>query len=164
VKPGDIVFAHSNGIMGKAIRLGEWLRFRKGSQWNHVCVIDRIEDGVAYVLQAEPHGVTTDKTLESVGTFILVTPPKGVNVAKLMFFSHEQVGDRYGWLMILALALDILTPTWFPTFHLASRKKIGWICSVLTAEALRFAGWYHPWPSIYMVTPSQVYEALLQSK
>ena len=159
-EPGDIVFAHSNGIMGKAIRLGEWLRFRRGSHWNHVCFIDRVEDGVPYVLQAEPHGVTTDKTLDSVGTYLLLPPPGGCDPAKFMYFARQQVGDRYGWLMIAALALDIVTPAWFPTFHLASRRKSAWICSVLTAESLRFAGWYHPWPSIYMVTPSQVYEAL----
>lgn len=160
-EPGDIVFAHSNGIMGKAIRLGEWLRFRKGSTWNHVCFIDRVVDGVPYVLQAEPRGVTVDKTLDSVGTYLLVKQPNGVDTSKVMFFARQQVGDRYGWLMIVALAVDIVTPSWFPTFHLASRKKSAWICSVLTAEAMRFGGWYHPWASIYMVTPSQVYEVLL---
>lgn len=160
-EPGDIVFAHSNGIMGRAIRLGEWLRFRRGSTWNHVCFIDRVEDGVPYVLQAEPRGVTVDKTLDSVGTYLLVKSPNGVDRSKYMDFARRQVGDRYGWLMIAALAIDIVTPAWFPTFHLASRRKTAWICSVLSAEAMRFGGWYHPWPSIYMVTPSQVYEALL---
>jgi hypothetical protein len=146
--------------MGRAIRFGEWLRFRRGSKYNHVCFVDRVENGVAYVLQAEPHGVTDDKTLDSVGAYLLVKPPAGVDPDDYMYFARKQVGDRYGWLMILALAVDIVTPAWFPTFHLASRKKTAWICSVLTAEAMRFAGWYQPWPSIYMVTPSQVYEAI----
>lgn len=160
-QPGDIVFAHSNGIMGKAIRLGEWLRFRRGSHWNHVCFIDRVVDGVPYVLQAEPSGVTVDKTLDSVGAYLLMEPPKGVDRTQVMFFARQQVGYHYGWLMILALAVDIITPAWFPTFHLASKKKPSWICSVLSAEALRFGGWFHQWPSIYQVTPSQVFSALL---
>ena len=160
-EPGDIVFARSNGLMGKAIRFGEWLRFRRGSRYNHVCFVDRIENGEPIVIQAEPQGVTDDKPLSSVGAYLLLKPPPGVDPAKVLAFARNQIGDAYGWLMILALAVDIITPAWFPTLHFAGKRSNTWICSALSAEALRFGGWYHPWPSIYMVTPSQVYAALL---
>ena len=159
-EPGDVVFAHSNGIMGRAIRFAERLRGRSGSFYNHVCFVDRVEDGVAFVLQAEPRGVTIDKPISTVGEYLLMRPPPSVDVDRMMFFARKQVGFRYSWLTIAALCLDILTPGWFPTFQPANKRSNSWICSALTGESLRFGGWYHRWPSIYLVTPSQVYVAL----
>src|ERR1035437_142917 len=65
--------------MGRMIRLGEWISFRKGDQWNHAFVIDRVENGVAYVLQATLKGVTNTATLDEVapgGKYITFAPPE----------------------------------------------------------------------------------------
>ena len=152
--PGDIVFAHSNGIVGRAIRFAERLRWRKGSHWNHACIISRVDDkGVAYVIQADIRGVT-EALLGSVGEYTLLEPP--CDRAKVLEFTNKQVGSKYGLLSIVSIIIDILTPEWFP----AIRRDDTWICSAVTGEALRYAGWLQPWGDIYTVTPSQLWSAL----
>ena len=154
--PGDIVFAHSNGIMGRAIRFGEFLRWRKGSHWNHACVISRVtQDGTAYVIQADLHGVN-EATLESVGDYVILEPPARVNRNKILAFTKAQLGSKYGILSILSIVTDILTPNWFPSM----RRKNTWICSAVTAESLRYGGWLHNFPDIYTVTPAQLFDCL----
>ena len=153
---GDIVFARSNGIMGRIIRLGERLRWRRGSMWNHVAIISHVKDGVAYVTQAEPRGVTNDKRLETVGEYLLITPPAHISTKAMLKFASEQVGKPYSFLSIVSIALDILSPNWFPAF----RRHSTWVCSSLVGESLRFGGFLHDWDDIYTVTPSQLYEVI----
>ena len=160
---GDIVFCHTTGVLGKAIRVGEWLRFKRGSEWNHVAIIDRIENGVPYIIQAEAKGVTSDKPLDSIapnGHYIIVKQPEGIDRFKTLEFARAQVGKPYGFLTIAFLVIDILTPNWFPAF----RRKRSWICSALVMESLRYGGWFHDWDDIYIVTPAQAHIALFQSK
>ena len=82
-QPGDIGFAHSDGIFGKLIRFGERIRWGENpSHWNHAFIVDRvvmegtIENGdvkfITYIIQAEPSGVTNDKRIESVGAYTLI--------------------------------------------------------------------------------------------
>jgi len=154
--PGDIVFAHSNGIMGRAIRFGEFLRWRKGSHWNHACVVSRVDkDGVAYVIQADIKGVN-EARLDSVGQYVIIELPARVNRNKVLSFTKAQVGSKYGILSILSIVTDIITPNWFPSM----RRKNSWICSAVTGEALRYGGWLHNWADIYTVTPAQLFDAL----
>lgn len=159
-KPGTLVFAHTSDAIGWAIRLGEWLRWRKGDHWNHVAIIDRVDNGVPYVTQAAFGGVTDTAPLASLGDYELVELPEYVQASDVLYFSRKQVGDEYGWGTILALAFDIITPSWFPTLRPAKKGRPSWICSALVGESLRFGGWYHPWPDPMMVTPAQLYDAL----
>jgi len=154
--PGDIVFAHSNGVAGRLIRFGEFLRWRKGSHWNHACVVSRItQDGTVYVIQADIKGVN-EALLESVGEYIILDPPARVNRNKILAFSKAQLGSSYGLLSIGSIIVDIITPSWFP----AMRRKNSWICSAVTGEALRYGGWLYNFPDIYTVTPAQLFDAL----
>ena len=153
---GDIAFARSNGIMGRMIRLGEWLRWKHGSKWNHVCFVSRIEGGVAYVIQAEPKGISNDKPLSSIGEYLLNSLPDGTDAKKVLEFATKQVGMKYSFLSIISLIADILTPNFFP----AVRRDNTWICSTLVAESLRYGGWFHDWGDIYCVTPAQLYLAI----
>ena len=160
---GDIGFARTTGIMGRLIRLGEWLSFRRGSKWNHEFVVsDKVDtDGVPFVIQATLRGVTDTARLDEVaigGDYVLVSPPDAVDRHELLAFLKAQVGIRYGFWTILAISLDIVTWQWFPAFRGA--RKQSWICSALVNEAMRFAGWLHPWIDIYTVTPAQGWEAL----
>ena len=157
-RPGDIAFAHSNGVMGRVIRFGEFLRWKRGSHWNHVAVVDRIVDGVAYVIQAEAHGVTCDKPLSSVGDYELMR--LDIDVDKALEFARAQVGSRYGWLSIVSIAFDIITPDWAP----AVRRRNTWVCSALVGETLRVGGWLTNWGDIYIVTPAQLWYKLKISK
>lgn len=140
--------------MGRAIRFGETLRWKRGSQFNHVAIVSEIRNGVPYVIQAEPRGISNDKPITSVGLFITRRPPRGVDPKKVVTFAKKQVGYKYGWFSIVSVFFDILTPNWFPSF----RRDNTWICSALGAEALRYGGWFYSWPDIYTVTPAQLYD------
>ena len=158
--PGTLVFAHTTGLLGRIIRFGERLRWNgHGAFYNHVAIVDRVEDGKVYVIQAEARGVTNDRTIEEVapgGHFSYIYLPDHVDADALLAFAREEVGSRYGWLSILSTALDIITPLWFP----ALRRPYTWICSALVGESLRAGGWVYRWPDVYCVTPSALYLSL----
>ena len=159
--PGQIGFARTKGIFGKIIRLGEFLKGRPGSQWNHAFVIgDKIIDGEPNVIQATIRGVTDTARLSDVapgGKLKVVDLPSGVSPQLVLAFAKSQVGASYGLLTILAIATDTLTSNWVPAFQ--GSRKISWICSALAAESLRCGGWIHNWVNVATVTP-QMYESL----
>ena len=156
--PGDIVFSHSSGWMAKCIRYAERLRWRKGSYWNHVCVISRVDpDGTAYVIQAQLKGVA-EARLDSVGHYVVLEPPYGVNRNKVLAFTKMQVGSKYGVLSILSIMFDIISPDWFPSL----RMPRTWICSAVTGEALRYGGFLMNWDDVYCITPSQLFHSLVE--
>lgn len=160
-QPGDIGFAHTTGLMGRLIRLGEWLRFRKGSHWNHAFVVDRVVDGVPYIIQATLRGVTDSAPLATVapgGNYVTMPPPMTASRSGVLKFARAQVGAPYSFATIVAIAIDIVTWNWFPSFRGARRNS--WICSALVGESLRFGGWLHDFRDIYEVTPSQLWEAI----
>jgi len=170
-QPGDIGFAHSDGIFGKLIRFGERIRFgEKPSHWNHAFIVDRvvmegsITDGTAtfktYIIQAEPTGVTNDKLIESVGSYTIVEPTPDMSRKDILAFARAQVGSKYGWGSIASVAIDIISPNWWPSF----RRRGTWICSALVGEAVRYGGFLAPWPDIYTVTPAQLFTAITNTR
>jgi len=115
------------------------------------------------VIQAEARGVTGDRRLSTVspgGSFALLRPPAEVDPTKTIQFARGEVGAKYGFVTVGAIAFDVITPSWL---HFPFRKPNTWICSAIAAEALRFGGWYCRWPGIYTVTPSQLYLELVRS-
>ena len=161
LKAGLIGFARTTGVMGRLIRVGEWLKFRR-SEFNHVFVIDRVENGVAYVLQATMRGVTNTATLDDIapgGSYWLLTVPKETDVVKMLRFGRAQIGERYGFLTVAAIALDILSWSWVPSFRGA--RKASWECAALTGEMLRFGGWLYNWRDVYDVMPQELFDVLV---
>ena len=159
-QPGDLVFCHSKGIIGRAIRLGEWLRWRGGSHYNHVAILDEWQLTGWTVIQAEARGVTRGALLSDVapgGSYVIVSAPPDANRADLLSFARAQVGTRYGFLTIASLIVTILTPVFFNVMAPGS-----WICSAVAAESIRCGGWIHNWPDVYQVTPAQLFLALSQ--
>jgi hypothetical protein len=158
-QPGDIGFAHNRGIMGKLIRVGEWLQLRN-SEWNHAFVVSRVVDGVPFIIQATLKGVIESplRTVAPGGSEITFAPPAGVDRDKVVAFAQSQLGNEYGVLTIAAIAIDIVSWNWVPS--LRGARKQSWICSGLTCEALRFGGWLHDWIDIYDVTPQQAFDVL----
>jgi hypothetical protein len=153
---GGIGFCRSKGLVAKVIRLGEWLRFRKG-EINHAFIVH--PSGRVY--QAEARGVTNTRMIEDVapGGDVWIYPfPDDVRPEAVFRFCKTNIGKRYGWFSIIAIALDIILPLWTP----ALRRPDTWICSALAAEALRAGGWVRDglWPDIYVVTPTQLRDAL----
>jgi len=164
-QPGDIGFAHSDGIMGRAIRFGERIRWGESpSHWNHAFIVDTVKivgsitEGYRTeitVIQAEPSGVTDDKPISTVGSYTLIEPDPTHSRRDILAFARAQVGSEYGWGSIASCALDCMTPNWAPSF----RRPGTWICSALVAEALRYGGWLHNFDDIYTVTPAQLFAA-----
>lgn len=160
--PGYLVFTHGRGPIAWAIRFGEWIRFRRGDHWNHTAVIERRaasgEDWV--VIEATARGVTRGllSTIAPGGGYEVVALPAGVEPSAVVQFARRQLGDAYGWLSIVALAVQIVLPRWFRLPSFRSRRT--WICSALAAEAVRCGRWIHDWPDIYQVVPSELFAAL----
>lgn len=157
-QPGDLVFCHSTGLISRAIRLAERLRWRAGDSYNHVAILDEKTELGWRVIQAEARGVTRGARLTNVapgGTFTLVPLPVGTDRAKVLEFARAQVGRRYGFLTIASEVFTILAP-WFIDVMLPDT----WICSALAGEALRAGGWIHNWSDLYQTTPAQLWLAL----
>lgn len=160
IQPGDLVFCHSKGIIGKAIRLGEWLRWRTGHFYNHVAVVQEQAGTDWTVVQAEARGVTRTSLLSTVapgGSYLVLRVPNA-DPMKVVTFAQSQVGKKYGWVSILSIAIRILTPRWLPLPSVRANRT--WICSALAAESARFSGWLSDWDDIYSVTPAQLYAAI----
>jgi hypothetical protein len=159
--PGDLVFCHSKGLVGRAIRLAERLRWRAGDTYNHVAILDHQDGTGAWtVIQAEARGVTQGAPLASVapgGSYAIVALPAGhpISPALVVEFARDQVGRRYGFLTIASVLATILSPK-FVDVMLPNT----WICSALAAESLRAGGWLRNWPDIYQVSPAQLWEVL----
>lgn len=155
IPAGTVGFARSDGLMGKLIRFGEAISTGRGDV-NHMFVVGYGEK----VIQAEMAGVTDTQLLsEMTDDYILVQPPKCVDLTRVATFAHKQVGIEYGLWTDIGIGIDIVTWQWVPAFRGA--RKPSWICSALGAEALRFGGWIHNWVDIYTCTPQQVLDALL---
>ncbi len=169
VQAGDIGFSHTDKFFsaGKLIQIGEALRGERGSEWNHeFAVSDEVDvDGVPFVIQATMKGVTDTCRLDEVardGRYITMPPPDAVDRHEFLTFMKSQVGVPYGLWTDISIGIDMISWNWFPSFR--SATKPSWQCSALVNEGLRFAGWLHEWPNIYIVTPQDGYRALVQSK
>lgn len=160
LRVGDVGFARTKGIMGRLIRAGEWLKFRI-CDFNHTFVVvgtgETAED--TWIVQAELRGVSLrrlSEILPAAEEIWYVSPPKEANPLKVAEFSLRQLGAPYGLLTIGCISIDILTPDWFISF----RRNGSWICSALTAESLRYAGWLADFDDIYIITPTGLWKAL----
>lgn len=156
--PGSVGVAHTPDAMGVMIRLGEWIRFRAGSRWNHAFIVSDETDsrGIPLLIQAQIRGVTSVMPIDQLpGDCLILDAPAGVDPAKVLAFAKAQVGIEYGILTILAIAIDILTWNWFPSFRAA--RKQSWICSALVFESLRYGGYLRNVVDIYEVTPAEIF-------
>ncbi len=159
---GDLVFCHNEKLVSRAIRWGEWLRFRKGAHWNHVATLYEPFGDDWIILQANDKGVGLSGSLSGLqmkGKVCVVPAPVGVDTELQLDFLHNQIGSRYGFLTAVSIVFTLLLPR-FINVMLPNT----WICSALAAEGLRAGGWLHNWPDLYQVTPAQLFEALTNDK
>ncbi len=139
---GDLVFCHGNDFIGRLIRFGEWLRWRKGSKWNHVAILGHPEGDDWVLIQALGRGVVEAGLLSQVGEHEVVPLPAGTDAAKVLAFARAQIGTKYGFLTAISVAVTILTPIFINVM-----RPNTWICSALAGESLRFGGWLHNCPT-----------------
>lgn len=162
-KPGDIVLAHSPGVVGGAIRLGQRLRWPQvDAYWNHVAiVVEPYPDRRWRIVEATGHGVVYS-TLENVAPDYEIVSPydfpavsyQGISRDLIVKTAHELVGDHYGWLTIASIVFNIVTPRWImlPSF----RRGTTWICSAAAAWCLHAGGVRVDVADVYQVLPSEV--------
>jgi cell wall-associated NlpC family hydrolase len=164
-EPGDIIFCHSNGFVGAMIRFGERLRSPlTDAYWNHVAiVVEPGEDGLARVVQAGGNGVAY-ASLRDIDAHYVAIPTEAfpgllgdpIDRAALVEQAHALVGEKYGWLTILSIIVNIITPKWIriPSF----RRGGTFICSALGAWCLHAGGADIDTYDIYQIMPSEVRE------
>lgn len=159
IKPGDLGWAHTTGLLGWLIRVGEWLKFRKGV-YNHAFTVVGVSDtGEVHIVEATLRGVKfslLSDLLDKGATIEILPPPPETDPDRICEFNINQVGKKYGLLSDICIALDILTWDNFP----AVRRNDTWECAALQMEALRYAGFFAEWGDIYTVTPTQSYEVV----
>ena len=154
--PGDLIFCRGSGIVSRAIRLAERIRWRAGSKWNHVAVLEAKSLAGWTVVQAGGRGVTSTplSAMAPGGGYVVVPAPETCR-EDVVAFARAQVGSQYGYLTIASIVVTLLSPN-FVNVMLPNT----WICSALAAESLRAGGWVHNWPDVYQVSPAALSEAL----
>ena len=154
MKPGDIMLTHSSGLVGWAIRTGERIRDpRKAARWNHAGVII---DTYGATVEALGSGVKFSSVQMHPKHVIIDTGMSDADRAQVVAWARYAVGKPYGYLTILSIALDLLTPS---AFHFRSGRTL--ICSELAAKALEHGGWICPKIDTSHVMPSELAKWLM---
>ena len=113
-QPGDFVLVKSKTIQSKLIRFGQWIRFRGDDRryigWSHAALI---VDAEGSLVEAVGTGVRRshlshyqDTEYAVVGIDALVERP---DRAEVVAFAEWCVGERYGYLTIVSIAIAMLT-------------------------------------------------------
>lgn len=149
MKPGDILLVRSTGLIPRLIRLGEAMR-RKGpwAYWSHIAVIVSA-DGAT--IEAQAKGVVASHISAHPDCAVIDTGLSDPDRAQAVTFAYSCHGDRYGYLTILSIVLDLLTPN-----VLSFRSPKTLICSELGARALEHGGWVSPLLDTSTVMPSDL--------
>ena len=173
-QPGDLWLTRSEGMIGALIRFGErvkyhgWLR-AFGRAWqtmwhraipedptdpcwaNHVAVY--VDDG--HLIEALARGLTLSPASKyAPGTFrVLHLVASDDERAALVHFARVELAKhaRYGWLGILSIVVQLLTPT---------RLDLSWdgtmICSAFGARCWEHAGQSIPTLSPFTTMPADL--------
>lgn len=163
--PGDIVFFHSKGFVGTMIRLGERLRHPTQPHWvNHVgvCVEPDPDNGFPRIVQAGANGVAYAYLKDIDAEYEVVSADAFPTVTDVAIYryavicqAHDLVGAKYGWLTILSIVVNVLTPRWIriPDF----RRGTTYICSSAAAWCLHAGGADIDTYDLYQIMPSELF-------
>jgi uncharacterized protein YycO len=133
---GDFILTHGNDLYGRLIRIGQALRFvggdRKYTYWNHAAII---VDEQGTLIEALGNGVckTNISKYKPVEYHLvrLGTTADDFDRVESVRFAQWSLGEKYGWLTIVSIAIGLLT---------GGRFTIGYegqvICSGLVARAM----------------------------
>lgn len=156
-QPGDLIFCHRPGIVSALIRAGQ--RLRPGdSRWSHVAVVEGpVGDGTVGLIEALTRCVTRSPLSEyrHIEYAICRTRLHGDDQRQAIAFAISCLGQRYGWGVILGIALRYLTPgrgLWFGSNGTE-------ICSGLAAQML-VRGWANFPVNPASMTPAELAASL----
>jgi len=133
VMPGDILLCHRRGFVPWVIRLGERLRLRHADV-SHAAFCDTPSSTIEALTRGVARAPLT--AYRGIEYWIVRTGLTGDDAAQAVAFARSCVGDEYGWLTDLGIALRFLTPGRGLWFGVEGTQ----ICSSLCAEAL-VRGW-----------------------
>jgi hypothetical protein len=134
--PGDFILTHGSDWASNLIRFGQGLRFlgkdRKYTYWNHAAIIVDEHGGL---IEALGNGVckTNISKYKPVEYHLvrLGTTADATDREEAIKFAEWSLGEPYGWLTIVSIAIGLLTGGKF-TFGYEGQA----ICSGLVARAM----------------------------
>lgn len=154
LEPGDAIFAHSKDLYGTAIRYAEALRWWRGHYWNHMAIVESVDD-TGQVWCIEMARRCERVRLEDVapgGHLKVIKCPDGVDRARAVAYAQAQVGIKYAVLTIVSIVFSLFTPSAIQVdFH---RGGPALICSALVARAWEHGGWDCP-VDPFQISPAQ---------
>lgn len=136
-EPGDFILTHSNAFVSRIIRWGQSLRFwgkkSKYTWWNHAALIVSQQGDIIEALGA---GVEKNKLSKYTPTEYTVVRIHSDLIAagdrnEVVSFSEWALGQEYGYLTIISIALSLIFGGKF-SFFIDGQS----ICSGLVARAL----------------------------
>lgn len=153
-EPGDFILTHGNGFFSRLIRFGQKIRFhgqnKKYAWWNHTAIIVSKDGDLIEALNA---GVIRTKISRYRETEYHLIHLEGSladwhDREQAVKFAEWSLNQRYGWIIIVSIALSLLTGGKF-TFGFDGQS----ICSGLVARALERTN------AIFNRTPSHIMPA-----
>lgn len=165
--PGDVVLCHSAGFVGRAIRIAQRIRTPAAyCTYNHAALLVAV-GGDPEVIQAEAHGVERSylSDIASGGSYVIVALARfpsidghGIDVDRVLAYAEHQVGDRYDFLTIASIFVNLLLPR-FIDLRSHRGEALGrdgtLICSALVARSLEHGGGVMP-ADPFEVTPAEI--------
>ncbi len=133
VMPGDILLCHRRGFVSWVIRLGERLRLRRADV-SHAAFCETPSTTIEALARGVVRAPLT--AYRPIEYWIVRAGLTGDDAAQAVAFARSCVGEQYGWLTDLGIALRFLTPGRGLWFGVEGTQ----ICSGLCAEAL-VRGW-----------------------
>lgn len=136
--PGDFILVSTTGILAKFIRLGQFFRYhgemRDYSYWNHTAMI---VDEKGTIVEARGRGVRYSHIDQYKNTeyYLVGTKLNKQNREQAVAAARSFVKDKYGWLTIASIALQLITGI---EFQFSFGNSV--ICSALVAQSLWAGG------------------------
>lgn len=124
--PGDFILCHRKGFVSALIRLGERLHFRSGSRWSHAAIVEDQDT----IIEALTRGVVRNpiSNYRDILYVIVRTNMSEEDAAQALAYARSCLGETYGFLTILGVALRFLAPR----LDIWNAK----ICSGLVAQSM----------------------------
>ena len=149
MQAGDFLLVRSPGVIPRLIGLGELLRDGKPwDYWTHAAFI--VNDSGA-TIEAQAKGIVPSRVSAHPDSLVVPSGLSSEGRENAVRFAESCLGDHYGYLTILSIAADLITPR-----ALILRSPRTLICSEFVARCLEHGGWISPELDAGRVKPSNL--------